>query len=205
MRSAIRSFTTACAAAALAACSDVQGPGGQLTTEEASFVASEIANASLSGLEGGMGAMPASAPTAPGDHVPPGVISWNKTYEVVRECPAGGTSTVSGSVTGEFDRETRTGTLTVTHILNMVECARQRNDLTITLTTSPPITMEGTINFARGERGRGEFTKTGVFFWEASDGRSGSCEVNFTITWGDDNGRTVTGTMCRREINQLTS
>ncbi|HEX9581791.1 MAG TPA: hypothetical protein VF970_11865 [Gemmatimonadales bacterium] len=206
MKSTMRFFAAVCGAALLVACSDSLSPGDQLTPAETDFLANELAATSLDGLSEGMGVMPGPQGAPAHEGTPPeGVISWHRSYEVTRECPVSGTRTVGGTVDGEFDRATRTGTLTVTHFLNMVECARQRGELTITLTTSPPITMEGTVNFAQGERRTGEFTKTGTFFWEVSDGRSGTCEVNLTITWDADGQHHTTGTMCRREINQLTS
>jgi hypothetical protein len=212
MRTTLRSLAAASILAAVAGCSGISGPGGdQLTPEEAQFLANQMAAASLEGLSEGMGSMPAPPSGPPDDGFPGnGVISWNRSFEITRECPAGGTMTVAGETHGEIDRETRSGTITSSHRLNLLECAHQRDSITITVTTDPPITMEGTITFAQGERATGEFTKSGVFFWEASDGRSGSCEVNLTVTWDGGNhgigrhgwGHGFRGTMCGKEIRQ---
>jgi hypothetical protein len=200
MHASIRYLAAACGLVLLAACSDVAGPG-ELTTEEASFLADEFASSSLATLGTGMGAMPGGAPPAL-EAGPP--ITWNRTWEATRNCPAGGTVTMAGSVNGEIDRDTRSGTLAVTHSMDMDDCARTRGDVTITVTTDPVITMTGSVSFQAGQRASGSFTKTGTFLWTTSDGRSGSCEVNLSITWGADGGHSITGTMCAREINRHT-
>jgi len=183
------------------ACDNLSGPNHQLTDDEAAFLANEFAGVALDGVSGSMAGSPgmAGAPAANGAPSA-GPITWERTFTETRPCPAGGTHTTSGSSKGTIDSETRSGTVEVNHVLAMDDCARTRGDVTITVNTSPAITMTGTVIIEAGHRASGSFTKTGTFLWATSDGRSGSCEVNLTITWGADGSHTVTGTMCDKEI-----
>ena len=186
------------------ACEPLSGPNGQLTDDEAAFLAQEFADVALNGVSASMAGAPgfAGAPSA-ADAPAAGPITWERTFTETRPCPAGGTRTTSGSSQGTIDSETRSGTVEVNHTLAMDDCARTRGDVTITVNTDPAITIIGTVTIEAGHRAGGSFTKTGTFFWTTSDGRSGSCEVNLTITWGPDGDHTMTGTMCGRDVSQL--
>ncbi len=191
------------AALVAAACSDLSGPNHQLTDDEAAFLAEEFAGVALDGVSSSMAGSPgfAGAPSA-SDAPAAGPITWERSFTETRPCPAGGTVTTSGTSKGTIDSETHSGTVEVNHTLAMDDCARTRGDVTITVNTDPAITMTGTVTIEAGHRAEGSFTKTGTFLWTTSDGRSGSCEVNLTITWGADGSHTVTGTMCGREISR---
>ncbi len=184
------------------ACSDLSGPNHTLTDAEAAFLAEQMAGASLDGVSQsmagspGMAGAPAAAPAA-------GPITWERTFTMTRPCPAGGTVTTSGSNKGTIDSDTHSGTIEVSHILAMADCAHTRDSVTITVNTDPDITMTGTVNIEAGHRASGSFTKQGTFLWSTSDGRSGSCEVNLTITWNGDGSHTMTGTVCGRDFAQL--
>lgn len=204
MPRAIRYLSFLAGLGLLAACADMSGPNHQLTDDEASFLAEEFAGVALDGVAGSMAGSPglAGAPAmtdAPGA----GPITWERTFTETHPCPAGGTVTTSGTNKGTIDSETHSGTVEVSHTLDMDECARVRNDVTITVSTNPAITMTGTVTIEAGHRTAGSFTKTGTFLWTTSDGRSGSCEVDLTITWAADGTHTVTGTVCGKEISRL--
>lgn len=184
-----------------AACSDLSGPNHQLTDDEAGFLAEEFAGVALDGVSSSMAGSPGYA-GAPSAAPAAGPITWERSFTETRPCPAGGTVTTSGTTSGTIDSETHSGTAQVTHTLAMDDCARIRREVTITVNTNPAITMTGTVTIEAGHRTSGSFTKTGTFLWETSDGRSGSCEVNLTITWGADGTHTVTGTMCGKEISR---
>lgn len=184
-----------------AACSDLSGPNHQLTDDEAAFLAQEFAGVALDGVSSSMAGSPGYA-GAPSAAPAAGPITWERSFTETRPCPAGGTVTTSGTTSGTIDSETHSGTANVTHTLVMVDCARIRHEVTITVNTDPAITMTGTVTIEAGHRAEGSFTKTGTFLWVTSDGRSGSCEVNLSITWGADGSHTVTGTMCGKEINR---
>lgn len=184
-----------------AACSDLSGPDQQLTDDEAAFLAEEFASVALDGVTSSMAGSPGTA-GAPAYAAAAGPITWERSFTETRPCPAGGTRTTSGTSKGTIDSETHSGTVEVSHTLSMDDCARTRDSVTITVNTDPAIVMAGTVIIEAGHRASGSFTKTGTFLWTTSDGRSGSCEVNLTITWGADGGHTVTGTMCGKEISR---
>jgi hypothetical protein len=210
MTKSLRYFSLATGLSLLAACADLSGPEHQLTDAEAAFLAQEFAGAALDGVNTSMQGSPGLSPSASAtsDDRPWGPVTWERTFTITRTCRAGGTVTNSGSNQGSLD-STHTGTIEISHILAMDDCARTRDSVTITVNTDPDLTMTGTITIENGQKTGGEFTKTGVFLWETSDGRSGSCEVNLTITWtGDDDwhhegSHSVGGTMCGRDISRL--
>lgn len=197
MKTTLRLLGTAAALAALAACSDTTGfSGDRLTADEADLVTDEMIVLALDGVDAGMeeanfsSAGPAAAPP----------VEWSRSFTRTAECPAGGTITFAGTMSGTIDRETHSGTIEVEKTLTLDDCARTRGDVTITVNTDPPITFTGTITVEEGVRAA-MFTKTGTFLWETSDGRSGECEVDLTIVH-DADGTTVTGSVCGREINR---
>jgi hypothetical protein len=82
------------------------------------------------------------------------------------------------------------------------DCARRRREITRTI--------DGQFEFeSHRKRQNGEPVglqtshKSGSFTWTRSDGKSGSCEFDITSTRNPDEGtRTVTGTICGREIDR---
>lgn len=197
MKPAWKLLTASVALLALAACSDTLGNGDQLATEDVNAVTDEMVNMALDGVDAGVGQAFASAPGPQGAPA----VEWTRTFTETRSCPAGGTMTLSGTVSGNVDRATRSGSITVSHTLALDDCARTRGDVTVTVNTDPPITFAGTVTIDAGQRS-GEFTKTGTFLWETSDGRSGSCEINLKIVRNADGTGSVTGTACGREVNR---
>ena len=196
-----------------AACADLSGPSNQLTDDEAAFLAQEFAGEALEGVNHSMEGSPgmAGSPSIAGaaaDRPNSWPVTWERTFSVTRTCPAGGTVTSSGSNTGDID-ENGDGTVEISHVLAMEDCARTRDAVTITVNTDPDLTMTGTVTIENGQRTGGTFTKTGTFLWETSDGRSGSCEVDLTITWDGNSGwhhgqlRGLKGNVCGRDVNSL--
>lgn len=184
-----------------AACSDSTGfEGDQLSAAEAADLASEFSDVGLSGVSSGLDQIPQSSPAGASAAAPP--ISFERSYTVTRECDGGGSVTVSGSMAGELD-DTRSGTVTVEHAMLISNCVRNRGEISITVNTPEPgIVFAGTVVVQNRERVSGEFTKTGVITFTASDGRTGECEIDLEISWNADGGRTVTGSFCGHEVNR---
>ncbi|GBD32773.1 hypothetical protein HRbin33_01747 [bacterium HR33] len=187
------------------ACSDFLGSGGNLDTQDAADVADFMAATAIDGLDG-IGIV--GAPAASAEAAPP--ITFTRTFTVTRSCPAGGTVTISGKVEGEIDRDTRSGTLTESRTISMDDCARELRRGTITLNTADdaPIAVNGQVTIENGHHVAGSFTKTGTFEWSRSNGDSGSCTIDLTITWSRDGNtftHTVKGTICGREIERTTT
>jgi hypothetical protein len=187
------------------ACSDMSGPNHTLTDAEAAYLAEQMASASLDGVSQSMVGSPGLSPGvagAPAQTEHWGPVTWERTFTMTRSCPAGGTLTTSGSNKGAID-STGSGTVEISHILAMADCAHTRDTVTITVNTDPDITMKGTVTIAGGRRTGGTFTKQGKFLWATSDGRSGFCEVNLSITWTGDGNHSMTGTVCGRDFAKI--
>jgi hypothetical protein len=187
------------------ACSDFLGSGGKLDTQEAIDVADFMAATAIDGLDGiGVVGAPAASPEASP------AITFTRTFTVNRTCPAGGSVTISGRVEGEIDRGTGSGTLTENRTISMDDCARGSRRGTITLNTpdNAPITISGQVTIENGRHVAGSFTKQGTFVWSRSNGDSGSCTIDLTVTWsrqGNTFTHTVKGTICGREIDRTTT
>jgi len=196
----------------LSACDNLSGPEHELTDDEAAFLAQEFAGEALEGVSGAMAGSPglagASTPAPATDGHDRGPVTWERSFTETRPCRAGGTRTTSGTNQGSLD-SAGTGTVEITHTLVLVDCARIRDTVTITVNTDPALTLAGTVTIENGEKTGGTFTKTGAFQWVTSDGRSGRCEIDLTITWGggddhwDREDHTVTGTICGRDVGSL--
>lgn len=195
------------AALVAAACSDnLSGPSHTLTDAEAAYLANQMASVSLDGVSQSMAGSPGLAPGvagAPGAADSLGNMTWERSFSMTRDCPAGGTVTASGSNKGTMNMDSRSGTIEISHILTMSDCAHTRDTVTITVNTNPAITMNGTVTIESGHRASGTFTKQGTFLWETSDGRSGSCQVDLTITWNADGSHSMTGSVCGRDFTQM--
>jgi|GEM_PF-586172 len=188
------------------ACSDMSGPNHSLTDAEAAYLAEQMASASLDGVTQSMAGSPglsSGIAGAPGAVDSAGTITWERNFTMTRPCSAGGTVTTSGSNKGSINMDARTGTIEISHTLAMTDCASRRDTVTITVNTSPNITMNGTVNIESGHRSTGSFSKQGTFLWQTSDGRSGSCQVDLTITWNADGTHTMSGTVCGRDFAKM--
>lgn len=180
-----------------AGCSDSTGTDGDaLSPAEAAFLADEFTVTALDGLSSALSRAPAAAALAS----PP--ITFTRTVSYSRDCQGGGTVSVTGSMTGTLDSETRSGTVSVANTMIITDCVKSRGDLTFTLNTDPSLDLSGEITIENGQRSGGTFAKIGAFRWEASDGRSGRCAIDLSITWAADGSRSVTGTVCGRAVNR---
>lgn len=200
MQTPLRLLAAGVALAALAACSDSTGfSGDQLTTDEAALLTDDMVATALDGVNAEFIALnfnvagPAASAAA--------VVDFTHTMTRTVDCPAGGTRALAGSMSGTRDSDTHSGTIHVEKTLTLTDCARLHGDVTITVNTDPPLTFQGTITIENGVRS-GEFSKTGTFHWETSNGRSGSCEVNLSIVYNADHTGSVTGTVCGRDVNR---
>jgi hypothetical protein len=122
-------------------------------------------------------------------------------FSRTRECPAGGSLTVSGQIDRTRNGE-GTVEIDVTGAGTWAACARVRRDLTVTVDGA--FTFEAYRKRVNGAPvGPQTSHKAGSFTWTRSDGKSGECSFDLTSTRNPDAGtRTLTGTMCGREIDR---
>ena len=124
-----------------------------------------------------------------------------KSFDRSRNCPAGGTVTLSGTVTRTRDDEGTTFDVSATGAWN--DCAR-RGRRGITRTLNGTFTLTAHREIVNGQHnGQQTTTKAGSFTWTSSDGRSGQCDFDITSTrYPDERRRTVQGTVCGHTIDR---
>ena len=122
-------------------------------------------------------------------------------FSRTRNCPAGGTLTVAGQIDRTRNGE-GTVEIEVTGTGTWAACARARGDRTLTIDGG--FTFEAYRKRVNGAPvGPQTSHKAGSFTWTRSDGQSGQCSFDLTSTRNPDaQTRTITGTMCGREINR---
>lgn len=122
-------------------------------------------------------------------------------FSRTRECPAGGSLTVAGQIDRTRNGE-GTVEIDVTGTGTWAACARLRRELTVTVDGG--FTFEAYRKRVNGAPvGPQTSHKAGSFTWTRSDGKSGQCSFDLTSTRNPDAGtRTLTGTMCGREIDR---
>jgi hypothetical protein len=126
-----------------------------------------------------------------------------RTVSRSRECPGGGNVEVSGSV-----ERTRVGDNAFEFAFNSTgaqnECVHLRGERSVTITGH--FTMTASWRREAGQPSGVQNThRFGSFTWTRGNGATGTCEFDITSVRDPRNHtRTVTGTMCGREINRST-
>lgn len=177
-----------------AACSDSTGPNDSLTPEEISELAlqmgvglsSDFASPSVSTTDGvRLNAIPAP-------------ISVSVDFTV--PCPRGGNARITGTVDGTIDHETESATIDVSATHRPNDCGYDVHGKTIRTTGS--LTANAHAEIENGlPVGIHTASLAGEFSWRASDGRRGSCSVNYSATANyTTNVATVNGNFCGSTI-----
>lgn len=196
--------------ALVTACGDsTVGPGaGNLADADAALIAEQQADLLDGILDGEINARPAVIGGGGVD----GTVSLSAapivtefTFTRTRPCRHGGQVVAGGSGTHTADRETGEVTLSFSGGKSIEDCARARGDLVIMLNGEG--TFEG---FRKKVNGRFEGPQTnhqeGNFTWETSDGRSGECGYELTVTWDPaTHTKTIVGFVCDHEIDRTVS
>lgn len=185
------------AALTLAACGDDLGPATELSSLDMTTIALDadiVAGAILNDQINFLG------PFADGSG-----ISVNagdvRSFSRSRDCPGGGTVEVNGSV-----ERTRVGDNAVEFVFTsngvQKECVHLRGDRSVTI--NGHFTMTASWRREAGQpAGPQTIHRTGSFTWTRGNGATGTCEFDVTsIRDPRAHTRTVTGTMCGREINR---
>ena len=182
------------AAGALAACGrDAAGPSTQLRSDEAQTLAL--------GLAGSARPYNGSSMAASGDVVASSVAAtapFSISVDESLPCPKGGTLAVKATTSGQFGRQPFALTADMTGTIAPNACAWHVKAGTLTVTGDPNVAV--TAHVAAGavpNPGVDTFSAKGTLDWSTSDGRSGTCAIDYAAT-GDfgANTRTVRGTIC---------
>ncbi len=198
MRTYLRMLTyTAGLALVAGACSDLLTTGDPLTDEEAAAVSQQITSDGSQAFNDAWN-QPTPAPAAAAAAEP---IDFRREVTRSRECPLAGSVTVTGVASGTVDRETQSGTLNLEMTTVITNCQFAHGDVTFTVYTDPSIVRTGSFSYENGHPSReATFTIRGVIAWESSDGRSGRCEIEGSVTRSAEGVSVVRNKVCGRTV-----
>ena len=183
-------------AAAAAGGGDSTGPRGGLTQREATALALQLSGVA-SAASGGMASPAIAAPQSSAAFaVIPSPI--NLGMQTTVPCPKGGSAKVSVTIAGTIDQATQSITADVTGSFVPTACAVTADAVTLTLSGPPGLETATHVSVVNGQpTGVQTLSVTGGFTWASSDGRSGSCTVDYKATAdAAANKATLKGTVC---------
>lgn len=190
-----------------------EGGGPEALTEDEATAVLEMVGSAIVGPLAEVADGSANADGGATDDRGRGGRRGEREFESERDCPGGGTVTISGTTGGEGDRESRTRDMRVDTEFD--RCTRtNREDITLTLTgtiahdLAKATTRDGNVVTTSMDG-----TWTGSVAWEKPDeDESGVCEIDVTMGVEiviDREGRTreveggVTGTACGVEVDTM--
>jgi hypothetical protein len=188
---------------AAAACSDSTGLKNVISQADANQLATDFDNvASLSATDFGPGVSFSinTDGTSGSAAVTSTPFPINTQFSVTRQCPRGGQSALSGSVTGTGDRVAHNLTLDANATRTDTDCAFDTRDGVLTLGGS--LTYNAHVNIVNAAlSGLQTASHKGSFTWSRSGG-SGTCDVDITRTF-DPSTKTLTikGSFCGHVID----
>jgi hypothetical protein len=182
----------------LGACQEATAPGAALPSADVQFLAHAL-DATGAGLLDDMflSGGPAASPAAVGRQ-----STSTTTFERTRPCPAGGSLSLAGTVTRDWDGEASTYDVEAAGTKSRTDCAFQREDVTITLSGIGSWAHER--HFAEREpTGLWITTRAGGFDWARSTEETGDCTYELTRTVDTaENTVTLVGTFCGNEVDR---
>jgi len=178
-----------------AACGDSTSPNSALTPGEASELALQMGAHFSTGLSRSALSARAGGPLLNAIPLP---FSGSITANV--PCPAGGSTRLSGNVSGTIEESTQSFTANVSATNSPDECGYPVHGKTIFTTGS--LTATAHVEIKNGVPvGAQTATLVGEFSWHGSDGRKGNCTVNYTASANyTSNVATVNGNFCGSTI-----
>jgi hypothetical protein len=204
MRKQFYLFGGAALLVAAAACSDSTGLKNAISQADANQLATDFDNvASLSSTDFGPGvsfSISTDGTNGSATTVTSTPFPINNTFSVTRQCPRGGQSALSGTVTGTGDRVAHNLTLDATATRTDTDCAFDTRDGVLTLSGS--LTYNAHLNIVNAAlSGLQTASHKGSFSWSRTGG-SGTCDVDITRTF-DPSTKTLTikGSFCGHVID----
>ena len=204
MRKQFYVFGGAALLVAAAACSDSTGLKNAISQADANQLATDFDNvASLSSTDFGPGvsfSISTDGTNGSATTVTSTPFPINNTFSVTRQCPRGGQSALSGTVTGTGDRVAHNLTLDATATRTDTDCAFDTRDGVLTLSGS--LTYNAHLNIVNAAlSGLQTASHKGSFSWSRTGG-SGTCDVDITRTF-DPSTKTLTikGSFCGHVID----
>ncbi len=203
MRKQFYLFGGAAMLVAAAACSDSTGVKNGISQADANQLATDFDNvASLSSTDFGPGVSFSISTdgTSGSAAVTSTPFPINTQFSVTKQCPRGGQSALSGTVTGTGDRVAHDLTLDANATRTDTDCAFDTKDGVLTLSGS--LTYDAHLNIVNfALSGLQTASHKGSFSWSRTGG-SGTCDVDITRTF-DPSTKTLTikGSFCGHTID----
>lgn len=203
MRKQFYLFGGAALLVAAAACSDSTGLKNAISQADANQLATDFDNvASLSSTDFGPGVSFSISTdgTSGSAAVTSTPFPINTQFSVTKQCPRGGQTAFSGTVTGTGDRVAHNLTLDANATRTDTDCAFDTRDGVLTL--SGTLTYTAHLNIVNAAlSGLQTASHKGSFSWSRTGG-SGTCDVDITRTF-DPSTKTLTikGSFCGHTVD----
>jgi hypothetical protein len=151
----------------------------------------------LSAINGAV--LPLAAPQAAGPQLTP--IPVDESFNESAPCPSGGSLSVSGNIKGTVDDETFAADLEFDLTQDMSNCGVTTASLVqFTLNGEPDINIAGDMSMSETDFS-GSLSYTGGFAWVTDDERSGTCGVNFDVSFSSaSQSGTYSGQICGQAV-----
>jgi hypothetical protein len=149
----------------------------------------------------GGGVMPLGPVAAPANGPQLADIPIDESLDDTADCPNGGTLSIRGNVSGTVDDVTFDADLEFDLTQDMTDCGiTTASNAQFVLNGADDIDIVGTILMS-GESVSGSLAYQGGFAWEAEDGRSGTCGVDFDVSFSSASlTGTASGEICDRTV-----
>ena len=190
---------------AAAACSDSTGLKSVISQADANQLATDFDNVSTLGATDfgpGVSFSISTDGTSGSAAVASTPFPINTQFSVTKQCPRGGQTALTGTVTGTADRVAHNLTLDASATRTDTNCAFDTRDGVLTLSGNPNVTYNAHLNIVNAAlSGLQTASHKGSFTWSRTGG-SGTCDVDITRTF-DPSTKTLTikGSFCGHAID----
>lgn len=199
MRRSLRVLSLCLVTIPLASCgrSPTDAGGDRLTQQESLALYSELSLAVSQALTSVSSTQsPAQAPSATS-------TTFSGSIDSTVPCTAGGTGTVTGSYNGSYDAQVTTYSYSYDLTMDFNSCQSSGQGTQFTITGDPNLTISGDFNWT-GTTYDYTYTEQGGIAFTTSDGRSGSCQINYSSTATYDGTKlsvNLQGSICGTDIS----
>jgi hypothetical protein len=201
---ALSLFVGAATLLALAACDSATAPDSGITADVNQIAGDLDALSFLALADAGASVFaPGFSISSVGDLTARAAVTpVNRTINVTRPCPAGGTVAIVGTATGTSDPVAHNLTLASSVTRTEAACGFNTQHGVVTLNGNPNVAMTNSINIVAGKPvGPQTQTQKGSFTW-ARGTKTGTCNVDVTSSFDATAGTiTVSGSMCGRAVS----
>ena len=189
----------------LAACDDSTSPESSLTAQEAASLALALDNASSSSVDAAQSGE-GNASLSPSGKPALAVTTRTDEFDFSLPCPRGGTTALDGQSVFVMDTDQGFITLDVSASKGHTACAFRTDQ-------GVDVTVDGTIEFVAEREIRegliaASNAHSGTLDFVTSDGKEGSCEIDFTTAFSLTTGsatRDIAGSVCGHSVDFSTT